>query len=129
MNKPLDGRCSVNHLQSFKASARILPIQCGQALVTDHEAPCSCVHGESQEPARSERSSKGLFVVCVQRIGPMLVPASDSGPGEKRYCCAVDETPHKWASKIAPIPRKAVGYTLVPHWTRIEGTLAKSGCH
>lgn len=43
------------------------------------------------------------------RIGPMLVPASDSGPGEKRCCCSVDEIPHKWASKLAPIPRKADG--------------------
>lgn len=37
------------------------------------------------------------------------VPESDSGPCEKRYCCAGAETPHELASKLAPVPRKADG--------------------
>lgn len=93
-----------------------------------HEALSHAFCGVTR-PQRRQAQSAVERAFLRSGIGSVLVPASDSGPSEKRYCCVVDETPHKWASKIAPIPRKAVGYTLVPHWTRIEGTLAKSGCH
>ena len=42
-------------------------------------------------------------------IGSKPVPESDRGLSEKRYCCAGPETPHKCASKLARMARKADG--------------------
>lgn len=67
VHKPLDGRCSVNHLQSFKASARILPVRCGSLTGASH-------HG------RVTTNPEFLAGLCGQTEGDASVRLPSQGP-------------------------------------------------
>lgn len=53
-------------------------------------------------------STTAIFKASA-RIGSEPVPESDRGLSEKRHCCVGPETPHKCASKLARMARKADG--------------------